>query len=70
MAASVNEDCVDKDGDVLFEKLKPAHYCGTEYKKKRDDRDQVKFVASYETMEIDMIYDGPEAQGKGYPKVS
>ena len=70
VAASVDEDCVDKDGYVLFDKLRPAHYCGTAYKKKLGNRDQVKFVASYQTMEIDMVYQGPEAQGKGYPKVS
>ena len=56
VAASVNKDCIDRDGYVLFEKLKPAHYCGHAYKN--------KFVASYRVMEVDMIYQGPEAEGQ------
>ena len=48
VAASVDEGCVDRDGYVIWDKLKPAHYCGHEYKS--------KFVAAYQTMEVDMIY--------------
>jgi len=48
VAASVDEGCVDENGYIVWEKLKPAHYCGHEYKN--------GFVAAYETMDVDMIY--------------
>jgi flavin reductase (DIM6/NTAB) family NADH-FMN oxidoreductase RutF len=51
VAASVDEDCVDKDGYVVWDKLKPAHYCGNAYKN--------GFVAAHEPMWIDMIYNEP-----------
>jgi len=51
VAASVDEGCVDKNGYVVWEKLKPAHYCGHEYKN--------GFVAAYEKMDVDMIYKEP-----------
>jgi len=51
VAASVDEGCVDRNGYLLWDKLKPAHYCGHEYKN--------KFVAAYQTMEVDMIYKEP-----------
>lgn len=51
VAASVDEECVDENGYLLWDRLKPAHYCGHEYKS--------KFVAAYQTMEVDMIYHGP-----------
>ena len=31
VAASVNRDCVDHEGYVIHDKLKPAHYCGHAY---------------------------------------
>lgn len=51
VAASVNNGYVDQEGYLLWEKFRPAHYCGHEYKN--------KFVAAYQAMEIDMIYKGP-----------
>jgi hypothetical protein len=48
---SVDEGCVDENGYVVWEKLKPAHYCGNAYKN--------GFVAAYERMEVDMIYKEP-----------
>jgi flavin reductase (DIM6/NTAB) family NADH-FMN oxidoreductase RutF len=51
VAASTDEDCVDKDGYVVWDKLKPAHYCGNAYKN--------GFVAAYQPMWVDMIYNGP-----------
>ena len=51
VAASVDEGCVDKQGYLVWENLKPAHYCGHEYKS--------RFVAAYQTMEVDMVYTGP-----------
>jgi flavin reductase (DIM6/NTAB) family NADH-FMN oxidoreductase RutF len=51
VAASVDEGCVDADGYLVWEKLKPAHYCGHEYKN--------GFVAAYEKMDVDMICTEP-----------
>ncbi len=51
VAASVSAGYIDQEGYLLWEKFKPAHYCGHEYKN--------KFVAAYQTMEIDMIYTEP-----------
>ena len=51
VGASVDEGCVDENGYILWDKVKPAHYCGHEYK--------TKFVAAYQTMQVDMTYDGP-----------
>jgi len=47
-AASVDEGCVDQNGYIVWDRLKPAHYSGHEYKN--------GFVAAYEKMDIDMIY--------------
>jgi flavin reductase (DIM6/NTAB) family NADH-FMN oxidoreductase RutF len=55
VAASVDDGYVDKDGYLLWDKFKPAHYCGHEYRN--------KFVEAYRTMQVDMVYDGPEARG-------
>jgi len=51
VAASVDEGCVNEDGYVLWDRLKPAHYCGNAYKN--------GFVAAYQTMQVDMIYKEP-----------
>jgi hypothetical protein len=57
VAASVDEGCVDEQGYLVWEKLKPAHYCGHEYK--------TKFVGAHQPMHIDMIYNEPiESRGK------
>jgi flavin reductase (DIM6/NTAB) family NADH-FMN oxidoreductase RutF len=57
VAASVDEGYVDENGYIIWDRLKPAHYCGHEYK--------TKFVGAYETMEVDMIYKEPIGrQGK------
>jgi flavin reductase (DIM6/NTAB) family NADH-FMN oxidoreductase RutF len=53
VAASVDEGFTDQDGYLLWDKFKPAHYCGHEYKN--------KFVEAYRVMEVAMTYDGPEA---------
>ena len=58
VAASVDEGCVDTNGYVVWEKLKPAHYCGQEYKN--------GFVAAYEKMDVDMIYKEPIAPRNQY----
>jgi len=51
VAASVDDGYVDDNGYIVWDKLKPAHYCGHEYKS--------KFVAAYQNMHVDLIYDGP-----------
>jgi hypothetical protein len=51
MAASVDERFMDENGCIMWDKLKPAHYCRHEYK--------TKFVGAYQTVQIDMIYKGP-----------
>jgi flavin reductase (DIM6/NTAB) family NADH-FMN oxidoreductase RutF len=51
VAVSTDEGCVDKDGYVVWDKLKPAHYCGNAYKN--------GFVAAYQPMWVDMIYNEP-----------
>lgn len=58
VAASVNRDCIDQDGYVIHDKLRPAHYCGHAYMRNGASR----FVAAYEVMEVGMVYDGPEAR--------
>ena len=57
VAASVNRDCIDAEGYVIHDKLRPAHYCGHAYMKTGAS----KFVAAYEVMEVPMVYQGPEA---------
>jgi flavin reductase (DIM6/NTAB) family NADH-FMN oxidoreductase RutF len=52
VAASVDADCVDSDGYILWEKVAPAHYCGAPY--------GGKFVAVRDVMAVDVLYDGPE----------
>jgi flavin reductase (DIM6/NTAB) family NADH-FMN oxidoreductase RutF len=51
VAAAVDEGCVDSNGYVVWDKLKPAHYCGHEYKN--------GFVAAYQKMDVDMVYKDP-----------
>lgn len=53
VAASVAADCVDAKGYVIWDRAKPAHYCGAPYGN--------LFVAAYETMAAATPYDGPEA---------
>lgn len=57
VAASVDEGCVDENGYVIWHKLRPAHYCGHEYKN--------GFVAAYEKLDVDMIYREPIAPRRG-----
>lgn len=54
VAASVDADCVDAEGYVLWDRVRSAHFCGAPYHR--------KFVAAYETMAIDMTYEGPEVE--------
>lgn len=52
VAASVDADCVDAQGYLVWERVKSAHYCGAPYGN--------GFVAAYETMFVDLPYQGPE----------
>lgn len=52
VAASVDSDCVDAEGYVVWDRVKSAHYCGAPY--------GGRFVAAYETMAVETPYDGPE----------
>lgn len=54
VAASVDADCVDGEGYILWEKVKSAHYCGAPY--------GGQFVAAYEKMAADIPYEGPEVE--------
>ncbi|HXV50065.1 MAG TPA: flavin reductase family protein [Candidatus Binatia bacterium] len=51
VAASVDEGCIEASGKIVWDKLKPAHYCGSAYKN--------GFVAAYQPMWVDMIYNEP-----------
>jgi flavin reductase (DIM6/NTAB) family NADH-FMN oxidoreductase RutF len=57
VAASADEGCVDANGDVIWDKVKSAHFCGRPY--------DGSFVASYEVMTVGLPYDGPEALRSG-----
>jgi len=54
VAASVDADCVDQEGYVLWDRVRSAHFCGAPYHR--------MFVAAHQTMTIDMTYDGPEVE--------
>ena len=53
VAASADEDCVDAKGDVIWNRVKSAHFCGRPY--------GGGFVAAHEVMDVGIPYDGPEA---------
>jgi hypothetical protein len=55
----VDDWYVDESGHILWNKLKPAHYCGHEYK--------TKFVAVYQTMEVNLIYKEPIGERQRQP---
>ena len=54
LAASVDADKVDAEGYLLWDEIRSAHFCGAPYHN--------KFVAAYETMAADMVYEGPEVE--------
>lgn len=60
VAASVDADCIDENGWVVLDKLRPVHYCGQAY----CGDHKFRFVASYQVMEVDTVYQGPEASGQ------
>jgi flavin reductase (DIM6/NTAB) family NADH-FMN oxidoreductase RutF len=54
VAASVDADKVDAEGFILWDRIRPAHYCGAPY--------GGMFVAAHETMRVDIPYSGPEVE--------
>ena len=55
LAASVDADCVDAKGYLLWDRVRPAHYCGAPYGS--------RFVRAYEVIEVEIPYDGLERGG-------
>ncbi|HEY4135801.1 MAG TPA: flavin reductase family protein [Alphaproteobacteria bacterium] len=56
-AVSVNEDCMDKDGNIIWDHAKPAHYCGHPY--------QGSFVPAYDKpTKAYWTYDGKDEDFK------
>ncbi|MDE3074458.1 MAG: flavin reductase family protein [Chloroflexota bacterium] len=53
-AVSIDQDCLDGQGFIVWDKVKPAHYCGSHYKN--------SFVAAYQRMEADWHYDGRDEE--------
>jgi flavin reductase (DIM6/NTAB) family NADH-FMN oxidoreductase RutF len=53
VAVSCTDGLVDKDGYIVWDKVKSAHYCGAPYVS--------KFVAAYEPMDVEMVYKGLDA---------
>ncbi|MDX1483264.1 MAG: flavin reductase family protein [Alphaproteobacteria bacterium] len=60
LAASVDADCVDGRGYILFDRVKPVQYCGAPYQKFDGPPYHHWFVGSYETMSVGTPYEGPE----------
>ncbi|MCC6473168.1 MAG: flavin reductase family protein [Burkholderiales bacterium] len=54
VAASVDADCVDDNGYLVWDRALSAHYCGAPY--------GGGFVAAFQTMFVDRPYEGPEAE--------
>jgi flavin reductase (DIM6/NTAB) family NADH-FMN oxidoreductase RutF len=62
LAASVDADCVDERGFIIWDKVRPVQYCGAPYQRYADKPPyEHVFAASYETMSVGTPYDGPEA---------
>ncbi|MFT5539601.1 MAG: flavin reductase (DIM6/NTAB) family NADH-FMN oxidoreductase RutF [Alphaproteobacteria bacterium] len=62
VAASVDSDCVDDRGYILWDRVKPVQYCGAPYQKYSGPPYGHMFVAAYETMTVGTPYDGPEME--------
>jgi flavin reductase (DIM6/NTAB) family NADH-FMN oxidoreductase RutF len=63
VAASVDSDCVDERGYIVWERVKPAVFCGAPYLRYHGGPPyKYMFAAAYETMTVDIPYDGPERE--------
>jgi hypothetical protein len=61
VAASVDSDCVDDRGFVVWDLVKPVQFCGAPYLLYNGHPfDKFMFAAAYETMTVAPPYDGPE----------
>jgi flavin reductase (DIM6/NTAB) family NADH-FMN oxidoreductase RutF len=61
LAASVDADCVDERGYLVWDKVKPVQYCGAPYQRYVNKPPyEHMFVAAYETMSVHTPYEGPE----------
>ncbi len=61
VAASVDADCIDERGFVVWERVKPVQYCGAPYLRYHGaPYDKHMFAAAYQTMTVGTPYDGPE----------
>jgi flavin reductase (DIM6/NTAB) family NADH-FMN oxidoreductase RutF len=54
VAASVDADCVDDDGYILWQKVRPVEYCGAPY--------GGAFAAAHEVLRVGVPYEGPELE--------
>jgi flavin reductase (DIM6/NTAB) family NADH-FMN oxidoreductase RutF len=54
VAASVDADCVDADGYILWDKIRPVEYCGAPY--------GGAFAAAHEVIRVGVPYEGPELE--------
>jgi flavin reductase (DIM6/NTAB) family NADH-FMN oxidoreductase RutF len=62
VAASVDSDCVDERGFVIWDRVKPVQYAGSPYQRYVDEPPYKHvFLAAYESMAVETTYDGPEA---------
>ena len=67
LAASVDADCVDERGYIIWDRVKPVQYCGAPYQKYNDKPPyEHMFVGAYETMSVATPYDGPEADAHSH----
>jgi flavin reductase (DIM6/NTAB) family NADH-FMN oxidoreductase RutF len=60
VAASADADCVDGAGRLVWERARPAHYCGWPYGH--------AFVRAYETLTVENPYTGVEASWGERPR--
>jgi flavin reductase (DIM6/NTAB) family NADH-FMN oxidoreductase RutF len=60
VAASVDQDCIDPDGFLLWDTVSPALYCGAPYQNQPPY--QNRFVAAHETMAVAQYGDYPEVE--------
>ena len=53
-AVSIDANCLDADGFIVWDRVKPAHYCGARYKN--------AFVPAYEPVRIPRVYNGRDEE--------
>jgi flavin reductase (DIM6/NTAB) family NADH-FMN oxidoreductase RutF len=63
VAASVDADCVDERGFVVWDRVKPVQYAGSPYQRYVDEKPYKHvFLGAYETMSVETTYYGPESR--------